>query len=681
MADASTRKIKNKAVAQLQISAEQILLEAFERKEEPLKVPLQKFTDLEELYEYQGRKRREYEDALRRNRQDYGQWMRYAQWEFDQQEFARARSIFERALDVDSQNIPLWIRYIQSELKTRNINHARNLLDRAVTILPRVDKLWFNYVAVEETLLNIDGCREVFERWMRWNPPAAAWTAYINMEKRYNEIENARAIFQRFTAVHPEPENWIKWAKFEQEFGTPDNVREVYTIAIDSLTVIDEQYLNGADTSALDEKLLISFAKWESQEQEWERARAIYKFGLEHLSKSKSMNLYNAYTAFEKQYGDKDGIEDVILAKRRVKYEDEVKANPYDYDSWFSYLTLVEEASSSPDEIRDVYERAIANVPQISEKRYWRRYIFLWIRYAIYEELETQDIERAREVYKQCIKLIPHKKFSFDKIWLLYAKFEIRHGTLSTARKILGRAIALSGKPKLFKGYIALESELKEFDRCRKLYEKYIENYPELPQPWIEFAELEQMLGDVDRARAIFELAIAQQEMEMPELVWKRYIEFETEEEEYERARNLYEILVEKTGHVKVWISYAMFELQVPDENAPPPENEEDEEIELEVTDEAKIKARAVFQRAWDYFKANGKKEEFEQVHGTADDQAKVAKQQPYTVTKTKKLPDGSLQEYLDYVFPTDESDRTFTSFLENARKWKEMQAKQSQQA
>ena len=50
MADASTRKIKNKAVAQLQISAEQILLEAIpKRKEEPLKVPLQKFTDLEEV--------------------------------------------------------------------------------------------------------------------------------------------------------------------------------------------------------------------------------------------------------------------------------------------------------------------------------------------------------------------------------------------------------------------------------------------------------------------------------------------------------------------------------------------------------------------------------------------------------------------------------------------------------
>lgn len=606
MSDTNIRRVKNKAVAELQISAEQILLEAFERKEEPLKQPLQKFADLEELHEYQGRKRREYEDALRRNRQNFGQWMRYAQWEFDQQEYARARSIFERALDVDPHNIPLWVRYVECELKTRNINHARNLLDRAVTVLPRVDKLWFNYVSVEETLLDIERCREVFERWMQWQPPASAWNAYINFEKRHGEIQRARDIFQRFTSVHPEPENWIKWAKFEQEYGSADNVREVYTVAVDSLTAVEKQDPTGK-LEALDEKLLASFAKWEAHEQEWERARAIYRFGLERLSKNRSTNLYNAYTAFEKQYGDKDGIESVILSKRRVKYEEQIKEDPNDYDIWFSYITLVEEASSDPNEIRDIYERAIANIPESLEKRHWRRYIFLWIRYALYEELETRDINRTREIYKQCIKIIPHKHFSFDKIWLLYAKFEIRHGTLQTARKILGTGIGKSGKPKIFKGYIEIEKELKEFDRCRTLYEKYIGSYPEIPQPWIEFAELEQMLGDIERARAIFELAISQPEMEMPELVWKKYIEFETEEEEFGNARQLYEQLISKTGHVKVWISYAMFELQIPDENADIPD---DEDVELEITEESKKNARKIYQRAWDYFKKEGKKEE-----------------------------------------------------------------------
>lgn len=232
-------------------SAEQILREAFERQEQGLQAPTQRFADLEELHEFQGRKRKEFEDYVRRNRINMNNWMRYAQWEIDQKEYARARSIFERALDVDSRSVVLWLRYIEAEMKTRNINHARNLLDRAVTILPRVDKLWYKYVYMEETLGNIPGTRQVFERWMSWEPEEAAWSAYIKLEKRYGEFGRARAIFQRFTQVHAEPRNWIKWARFEEEFGNEDNVREVYTIAVDTL---GEEFM--------DERLFIAYARY-----------------------------------------------------------------------------------------------------------------------------------------------------------------------------------------------------------------------------------------------------------------------------------------------------------------------------------------------------------------------------------------------------------------------------------
>lgn len=43
-----------------------------------------------------------------------------------------------------------------------------------------------------------------------------------------------------------------------------------------------------------------------------------------------------------------------------------------------------------------VYERAIANVPPVAEKRYWRRYIYLWINYALFEELLAEDVQRTR---------------------------------------------------------------------------------------------------------------------------------------------------------------------------------------------------------------------------------------------------------------------------------------------
>ena len=70
-------------------------------------------------------------------------------------------------------------------------------------------------------------------------------------------------------------------------------------------------------------------------------------------------------------------------------------------------------------QIRDVYERAVSNVPPANEKRYWQRYIYLWINYALFEELEAENKERTREVYRACLKLIPHKIFTFAKANLL----------------------------------------------------------------------------------------------------------------------------------------------------------------------------------------------------------------------------------------------------------------------
>lgn len=48
------------------------------------------------------------------------------------------------------------------------------------------------------------------------------------------------------------------------------------------------------------------------------------------------------------------------------------------------------ESDAEAETVREVYERAIANVPPIQEKRHWKRYIYLWINYALYEELEAK---------------------------------------------------------------------------------------------------------------------------------------------------------------------------------------------------------------------------------------------------------------------------------------------------
>jgi len=42
-----------------------------------------------------------------------------------------------------------------------------------------------------------------------------------------------------------------------------------------------------------------------------------------------------------------------------------------------------------------MYEKAVSNIPPASTKQYWKRYIYLWINYAIFEEIQANDMARA----------------------------------------------------------------------------------------------------------------------------------------------------------------------------------------------------------------------------------------------------------------------------------------------
>lgn len=53
--------------------------------------------------------------------------------------------------------------------------------------------------------------------------------------------------------------------------------------------------------------------------------RVIYKYALDRIPKQQAQELFKNYTMFEKKFGDRRGIEDVIVSKRRFQYEEEVK--------------------------------------------------------------------------------------------------------------------------------------------------------------------------------------------------------------------------------------------------------------------------------------------------------------------------------------------------------------------
>lgn len=484
-------QVKNRAPAPIQITAEQLLREAKDRKLEDInKAPKQFITDKEELVEYQRTKRQDFENQIRRQRNLIGIWCKYGLWEASQKEYENARSVFERALDVDYRNQTIWFKYIEMELKAKFINHARNILDRCVALHPRVDKFWFKYSYVEEMLGEVEGARQVFERWMKWEPDDLGWAAYIKFEMRQGEVSRARGLYERYCSNLPTSRAYLKYAKWEESLGEKQRSRVVYERSMEEIHPDEDSG-----------KLLINFARFEERCKEFDRCRVIYKYAMDHTASEESQQEINQeLIGFEKRHGDRKGIDDAIVQNRRKYYEELVTNDRFDYDSWFDYIWL-EEKEGDTEKVREMYERAISNVPPIPEKRFWKRYIYLWINYAIFEEVDVSDVSRARDIYKRCLKIIPHQSFTFGKIWLYAAQLEVRQKDLTAARKLLGQAIGMCPKENLFNKYVELELQLGEVDRCRSIYAKYLETMPHNCTAWKAFAQLEVSVGESARAR------------------------------------------------------------------------------------------------------------------------------------------------------------------------------------
>jgi crooked neck len=235
----------------------------------------------------------------------------------------------------------------------------------------------------------------------------------------------------------------------------------------------------------------------------------------------------------------------------------------------------------------------------------------------------------------------------------------------------MGSALGMCAKEKIYKDYIDLEIQLRDFDRARILYEKYLEWNSSNCTAWIKFAQMERMLGDIERARGIFEISIQQSELDLPEVLWKQYLDFEVEEEEWQKARELYTRLLERTAHVKVQISFANFEYTALDNG----------------TLENRIKrGREKFIESYEWTKSQYLKEErvllleawleYETTHGTESDIQSVRDKLPKSVKKRKRVVDENgnetgWEEYFDYIFPEDDTEGANIKLLQMAHQWK----------
>jgi len=229
-------------------------------------------------------------------------------------------------------------------------------------------------------------------------------------------------------------------------------------------------------------------------------------------------------------------------------------------NDWSEYLHAVEKGTNTQS-IRQAYENAISARLQCLKAHCWQEYFYIWIQYALFEELSANNKQRACKIYYRLLHLLPQKDMSLFKAWLLAIQYELRRLKLPHARRLFSLSVAQLPSERAFLSMIDLELRLGSTCLCRTLYQRLIAWCPQTTSYWIRYAAFESSLGEEDRSRGIYELGISQKELDLASNLWKAYIRFERDHGNTTNVRTLYERLLKIKNDSNIWISYAQFEI------------------------------------------------------------------------------------------------------------------------
>ncbi|KAL9691651.1 hypothetical protein QQ045_012076 [Rhodiola kirilowii] len=461
---------------------------------------------------------------------------------------------------------------------------------------------------------------------VQWNN-ISVWIKYAQWEESHKDFARARSVWERALEEvdYRNHTLWLKYAEMEMKNKFINHARNVWDRAVSLLPRVDQLWYKYIHM----EEMLGNVAG----------ARQVFERWMGWMPDQQG---WLSYIKFELRYNE--------IERARCIFERFVQCHPKLITAWIRYAKFESKNGEIP-RARNCYERAVEKLADDDDEEAEQ----LFVAFSEFEE-RCKETERTRCIYKFALDRIP--KGRAEDLYRKFVAFEKQYGDKQGIEDaIVGKrrfqdAIGKAPKDKLFKKYIEIELQLGNIDGCRKLYEKYLEWSPENCYAWCKYAELERSLDETERARAIFELAIARPSLDMPEVLWKAYIDFEISECNFDRTRELYERLLDRTKHLK-------------------------EELDLPKDDPTIQCARRVFEKAINYYRTCAPElkeeramllEEWKKMESRFGDVSLVQSKMPKKLKKRRQIEneDGS-SVYIDYLFP----EPTNLKILEAAYRWK----------
>eukprot|EP00405_Crypthecodinium_cohnii_P040860 CAMPEP_0206553906 /NCGR_PEP_ID=MMETSP0325_2-20121206/16885_1 /ASSEMBLY_ACC=CAM_ASM_000347 /TAXON_ID=2866 /ORGANISM="Crypthecodinium cohnii, Strain Seligo" /LENGTH=969 /DNA_ID=CAMNT_0054053921 /DNA_START=161 /DNA_END=3066 /DNA_ORIENTATION=+ len=204
-----------------------------------------------------------------------------------------------------------------------------------------------------------------------------------------------------------------------------------------------------------------------------------------------------------------------------------------------SYAKFLEERKYFEDAFK-VYERGIKvfNWPHVND--IWLMYLNKFVaRYG------GRKLERARDLFEQALDKVPAKHAR--RLHMLYAKLEEDHGLARHALAIYSRATKAVEEKDMYDMYMILVRKTAELfgqTRTREIYDSAIKDLPQerIKDACVRYAHMEKMLGEVDRARAIYVHASQFCDPRREEEFWKTWRSFEVQHGNEDTFRDMLRI-------------------------------------------------------------------------------------------------------------------------------------------
>lgn len=235
-------------------------------------------------------------------------------------------------------------------------------------------------------------------------------------------------------------------------------------------------------------------------------------------------------------------------------------------------LSRIEEALMDPGrqpESADDFDRLVLSSPNSS---------ILWLQYMAFH-LQATEIEKARAVAERALKTISFREEQEKlNVWVALLNLENMYGSQESLTKVFERAVQYNEPLKVFLHLADIYTKSEKFKEAGELYNRMLKRFRQEKAVWIKygafvlgrsqagashrvlqraleclpakehvdvivkFAQLEFQLGDVERAKAIFENTLSTYPKRTD--VWSVYIDMTIKHSSQKEVRDIFERVI-----------------------------------------------------------------------------------------------------------------------------------------